>query len=526
MKRKLFLLFLMAGGAFLANANNMQLSNISTSQVGGNVIISFDLSWENSWKTASTNNMDGAWIFFKFKDNDGQWKPIRFSGSNISIGNGYSMTISNNAAITGVGAFIHRSVLGFGNVNLTGVQAGIQPLPGIFDVRGFAIEMVYIPEVSFYAGDGTGMANNSYQEGNTLAPYLINGSGGTITLGTATGQLNGYLQQPFTGNIAGFPSGYSAFWIMKYEVSQAAYRDFLNTLTYNQQVFRFPSGILPNSVPGSCITGPTPSQTNIIGRLEIVTSGVSPSTPAVIGCNWDNDLDFNEPGDGEWNAMGYLSWPDIAAYLDWSGLRPMTELEFEKVCRGPVGVVANEYAWGNSQISTNVYTTVNTNQTDAYISNTSSAEGNAMYLTTTGTTGLKNVRGGIFATPLSTRMSSGAGYYGVMELSGNMFESCVTTKNAAGRSFSGKLGNGILNVNGDADENFWPGINGNELENTSNTVYGGTIGVTTNAGKIRRGGATMSSGAELCVSYRDPVVASTLAFKDIYSGIRGVRDAN
>ena len=47
-------------------------------------------------------------------------------------------------------------------------------------------------------------------------------------------------------------------------------------------------------------------------------------------------------------ACNWLSWADVAAYLDWSGLRPMTELEFEKACRGPNAPVAGEYAWGSN----------------------------------------------------------------------------------------------------------------------------------------------------------------------------------
>ena len=46
-----------------------------------------------------------------------------------------------------------------------------------------------------------------------------------------------------------------------------------------------------------------------------------------------------------------LSWPDLCAYADWAALRPMTELEYEKACRGPNNPVLGEYAWGNTSIS-------------------------------------------------------------------------------------------------------------------------------------------------------------------------------
>jgi hypothetical protein len=33
--------------------------------------------------------------------------------------------------------------------------------------------------------------------------------------------------------------------------------------------------------------------------------------------------------------MFYMCWADCATYADWAGLRPMTELEYEKSLRGP-----------------------------------------------------------------------------------------------------------------------------------------------------------------------------------------------
>ncbi|HQV62229.1 MAG TPA: hypothetical protein PLG08_15720, partial [Chitinophagaceae bacterium] len=66
----------------IASANNVQLTNISVTNNGTNTgkIIEFDLTWENSWRTASTGNWDGVWVFFKFKDNDGTWYPLHFTG--------------------------------------------------------------------------------------------------------------------------------------------------------------------------------------------------------------------------------------------------------------------------------------------------------------------------------------------------------------------------------------------------------------------------------------------------------------
>ena len=64
---------------------------------------------------------------------------------------------------------------------------------------------------------------------------------------------------------------------------------------------------------------------------------------------------------------------------------------------------------------------------------------------------------GIFARPGSTREQAGASYWGIMELSGNLWERPVSIGNTPGRGFTGLPGNGVLAANGDADTAFWPG---------------------------------------------------------------------
>ena len=84
-------------------------------------------------------------------------------------------------------------------------------------------------------------------------------------------------------------------------------------------------------------------------------------------------------------------------------------------------------------------------------------------------------RAGIFATSSTGRASSGAAYYGVMDMSGNIWERTVTTGNATGAAFTGALGDGLLTVLGDADVTSWPapatsvglGLRGNGYYNTS-----------------------------------------------------------
>ena len=67
------------------------------------------------------------------------------------------------------------------------------------------------------------------------------------------------------------------------------------------------------------------------------------------------------------------------------------------------------------------------------------------------------MRCGIFATSASTREQAGASYYGVMELSGNVWERPVTIGNTTGRNFDGQNGDGVLDPTGIANVTNWPG---------------------------------------------------------------------
>ena len=44
----------------------------------------------------------------------------------------------------------------------------------------------------------------------------------------------------------------------------------------------------------------------------------------------------------------WVSWDDGIAFAAWARLRPMTEFEYTKACRGPSEPVAGDYPWGTS----------------------------------------------------------------------------------------------------------------------------------------------------------------------------------
>jgi formylglycine-generating enzyme required for sulfatase activity len=211
---------------------------------------------------------------------------------------------------------------------------------------------------------------------------------------------------------------------MKYEVSQQQYVDFLNTLTQTQADARKYTG----SDHRYAITG------SVVGSYATTLPNVA--------CN-------------------YLSWADAAAYTDWSGLRPMTELEFEKACRGDQPAVNGEYAWGTADIASSAYTLSNAGAANEGIAtNYSTIAGNAVYhYTPIHGDFFGPLRVGIFAAHSSNtgRVSAGASYWGIMELSGNMWELTVTMEKVIGRAFTDTNGDGVLASSGNANTINWPG---------------------------------------------------------------------
>jgi formylglycine-generating enzyme required for sulfatase activity len=210
--------------------------------------------------------------------------------------------------------------------------------------------------------------------------------------------------------------------------------------------------------------------------------------------------------DGRDIACNYLSWGDLTAYLYWSGLRPMTELEFEKACRGTIAPVANEYPWGTTGIATSLYTLDAAGATNEGIAtNFSTTVGNASYRLPDGGAIDGPVRVGIFAANGSNsgRVTAGASYYGIMELGGNLLERAVTIGNVEGRAFTGLHGNGALATDGNPDGTAWPA--------PASAIGAGF-----------RGGSCEVDATYMRLSDRN-FAAYTLSVRDYFIGGRGCR---
>jgi hypothetical protein len=192
----------------------------------------------------------------------------------------------------------------------------------------------------------------------------------------------------------------------------------------------------------------------------------------------------------------------------------MTELEFEKLCRGNQTPVAAENAWGNSS-ATSVTSISNDGFYNESFSNTGANANYNNMLT-------GPMRVGAFANASSTRITSGATYYGIMEMSSNLPEHVVSLGNAAGRSFTGIHGDGTLLSDGFSNVDFWPGINGNSTTSAANAAFGGTAGVTEAAGSGYRGGGFASDITRLRISQRNGAGLTSIS-RGSPDGMRGVR---
>ena len=185
------------------------------------------------------------------------------------------------------------------------------------------------------------------------------------------------------------------------------------------------------------------------------------------------------------------------------GLRPFTELEYEKAARGiDIFPIANEYAWGKTSINpaqaSEIYPDNDEDGSEQIFDGSANINNNALSWSSgdgraggdaAGQSG--PLRVGIFAESSTNRTTSGAGFYGNMELSGNLSEMTVTIGKQKGRQYLGTHGDGNLTdlsgYEGHATNTDWPGMN----------AVDSSRGVTGTDGSGYRGGNFQTSDAKI-----------------------------
>ena len=454
---------------------------LPTNVEAGTRDIRFDIGWNESWRgpfrpsyVEAVNNWDAAWVFVKYRTDAGPWlhASIRTSGHTQLPG------VAIDTPPDGRGVFVYREAPGYGTFEAHGVQLvwdieadALNPDADV-EVLVHGIDMVFVPQGRFFLGTG-GTEWNPFLEGSTTEPFEVVAQA-AIHLGSQAGQLNWV-----TGNASGepvgqtnpaFPTGFEAFYMMKYELTQGQYVAFLNTLTQEQ------------------------AEARLRYRCEGFRHAITGSRPGA----YHTTLPYV--------AMPCMSWADGAAFADWAGLRPMTELEFEKAARGPLSPLTSaspcwqENVWGTTRA------TYAAGFTDAGLisERPSPQEANV----NGSRCGLESIPGaplrvGSFAAPGKTREQAGAAFYGVMDLAGNVQEPIVTVGNPQGRAFTGTHGDGALDPSGDANEAGWPGVD---------SIGGGV-----------RGGGYYSGIWSLWTSSRWQSAFENLGWHE--AGWRGVRSA-
>ena len=310
-----------------------------------------------------------------------------------------------------------------------------------------AIEMVHIPAGEFRLGDPAGPEGphccfHTNGEGDDLS-YPVR-SEGPIEVGIEPGQLtwNNKGQMGKLGDLpATFPKGHQGYYVTKHLISQGEYADFINHLKGHQLSIRFPFG------------GQGEYRYTVYKTRSSARVCTRPERPA----NW-------------------VSWADASAYMWWTGLRPLTELEWEKAARGPLTPVSCEYAWGSTVLVSSVVIlgdetehpivqgNANIENTlmpfhggdggqgpvpdDAFRATCYQCEAEAVHLG----------EGSDVRDIVDPREETGASYYGVMGMTGNLWEFVISAGMAKGRAFVGEHGGGELNPQGGlgSTESSWP----------------------------------------------------------------------
>lgn len=380
------------------------------------------VSWSNAWRDATHH--DAAWLFVKLRGGPMDRDAHAFLGDG-----GHRVSATSDGGPSGewvlpedrIGVFVQLAQEHRGDVAWT-VELTLEPA-SVAGLRGWvgeapltaevhAIEMVRVPDGPFWIGDPDpsmaeefGAFFRSGPRGANDGPYRVEDEG-PIRVGPRPGQL--WYDVPFAPQYMGdrrgpvpaaFPKGTRAFYAMKYELAQGEYAAFLDSIATTGAGRRFCGG--------------APDYAELRGTIALVDGSYVAASPR--------------------RPCNFASWDDGCAFADWAGLRPMTELEYAKACRGAREPVAHERPWGTADAD-ELERVVGP---DGDLLLASAAEEAALDAT--------------------TRARFGASEYGILDLAGSTWERVVTIGHPRGRSFEGTHGDGqVTTYSSDATNADWP----------------------------------------------------------------------
>lgn len=419
----LSIIFLFLSAPFQASASDLSIEGVEwiRDNAYNHYKVKLTLAWNNSWNT--NRNHDAAWIFVKYASPSYRQAAFRHAKLNTTghrlLHNHISKSPSPSFDVPSdrTGIFIYPSSAYRGNLRWTielSLDSSILSEPNFNPhdrlIELFGIEMVYIPEGSFTLGDPDTAAYRNYalfksdENGRPVGLWTVTSEHEPIPIGPDREKLYYHSQTLiYQGDQKGtipaeFPKGFQAFYIMKYETTQGQYADFLNSIS----------------------AAATHSRTNFGGK------------------GYDQFRGTIKIENGKYVAgsrqrpCNFFSWDDACAYADWAGLRPLTELEFEKACRGTSKPIAHEYPW-NTNNKNKLMRIVDTVGDLQWQNPLTEADLND-----------------------SNRELFGASFYWVMDLAGSLWERCITIGDSTGRTFKGSHGDGVLANYGFASNADWP----------------------------------------------------------------------
>ena len=464
------LLSLISGEAALAGA--LSISNVELATVNRkSAAIQLDLSWQCAWRDEV--NHDAVWLFAKYSLDDGEtWRHATLRGSGV---NPKDYSAGSDAGLDILvpedrkGAYVRNKVEGIRSPVTTGLRLvwdfdadGVSKV-ATARIRVFGLEMVYIPEGPFVVGE-----EHARKFFNGYQPTLIESPDATNRYGLAgvgfTG--TGTNEDPYRGRLAGlgrpytittsaltndYPNGYRAFYLMKQELTRQSFLDFLNTLSETQRAALLAKFARVDNKGVTHYNFWGTSDEIVVATLDNGLTHLSNAQPWRVA--------VLREGTGE--PYGYSADEQFLAYLDWAALRPMTDLEFEKACRGPRRPIPMEMPWGTPSFAT---------LSKLQNANTASERAATVY-TPVLLGGSYSVRVTQLPQPnwhacidAADAAEAGASYYGALDMVGNGTERCVYTASgnpAAGNlhsaaRYSGLHGDGELTANGLSNVTDWP----------------------------------------------------------------------
>ncbi len=416
MKKALLFIALFAMALSLS-ANNIKVEDVKYNKTTKKV--SFKISWENAWRQTADFH-DAAWVFAKYRTvNQPRWQ--------------HALIKKNSTATSGVletkepvpfdelGFYVRFNTDSIGNVLPTEVSFEVTNVVGLFpDFKVFAIEMVYVPQGSFYVGAPVTNKEDDLIEDLVLYQNAPSNSQfptyQPIQITSESEIKNGFYVYSYLSNKgipAGFPKGYDAFYCMKHEVSNEQLVAYFNSINTDINIL--------NRL--GCFGNPF--------RYHNTTT--YQDTVDIIGTNTANGLEFTCEAGYE-NHPAVMTPYTLARYLGWAGLSLMTELQYVKACRGPLYPVENETAAGiNVLSSTNLLYLNDTVFTNLKTPN----ERLKRHYSAPNTFKLR--RCGFAADSTTNRITSNASFYGILNMTDNAYEITVSisdTNTFSGSSYS------------------------------------------------------------------------------------------